>query len=231
MKLILKNIEKKFDKKDVLKGASYEFENGKIYGLLGRNGAGKTTLFNIIYKELQKESGEIILEIDGEEITPSIDDIGMIFAETYLPDFLTGYEYAKFITDISSPYERASVDLLFDEMNIDETDRHKLLKEYSSGMKSKVALLAMYIQKPKIILLDEPLTAVDIISAQEIKKFFKSLKRDHIVIVSTHMLELAKDLCDEIVLLNKGQLHSIEKLEKDENYDNIIVEALRDSDD
>ena len=123
MKLILKNIEKKFDKKDVLKGASYEFENGKIYGLLGRNGAGKTTLFNIIYKELQKESGEIILEIDGEEITPSIDDIGMIFAETYLPDFLTGYEYAKFITDISSPHERASVDLLFDEMNIDETDR------------------------------------------------------------------------------------------------------------
>lgn len=51
------------------------------------------------------------------------------------------------------------------------------------------------------------------------------------MIVSTHMLELAKDLCDEIVLLNKGQLHSIEKLEKDENYDNIIVEALRDSDD
>lgn len=141
--------------------------------MLGRNGAGKTTLFNIIYKELQKESGEIILEIDGEEITPSIDDIGMIFAETYLPDFLTGYEYAKFITDISSPHERASVDLLFDEMNIDETDRHKLLKEYSSGMKSKVALLAMYIQKPKIILLDEPLTAVDIISAQEIKKILQ----------------------------------------------------------
>lgn len=123
MKLILKNIEKKFDKKDVLKSANYEFENGKIYGLLGRNGAGKNTLFNIIYKELQKESGEIILEIDGEEITPSIDDIGMIFAETYLPDFLTGYEYAKFITDISSPHERASVDLLFDEMNIYETDR------------------------------------------------------------------------------------------------------------
>lgn len=231
MKLILKNIEKKFDKTEVLKDASYEFENGKIYGLLGRNGAGKTTLFNIIYKELQQDNGDIILEINGEEISPSVDDIGMIFAETYLPEFLTGYEYAKFITDINAPHERNNIDALFDEVNINENDRHKLIKEYSSGMKSKVALLSMYIQRPKIILLDEPLTAVDIISAQEIKKFFRSLKRDHIVIVSTHMLELAKDLCDDIVLLNKGKLHSIDKLEKDENYENIIVEALRDSDD
>ncbi|MDO4604503.1 MAG: ABC transporter ATP-binding protein [Helcococcus sp.] len=231
MKLILKNIEKKFDKTEVLKGASYEFENGKIYGLLGRNGAGKTTLFNIIYTELQQDNGDIILEINGEEISPSVDDIGMIFAETYLPDFLTGYEYAKFITDISAPHERANLDYLFDEMNIDEKDRHKLIKEYSSGMKSKVALLAIYIQKPKIILLDEPLTAVDVISGQEIKSFFKSLRRDHIVIVSTHMLELAKDLCDDIVLLNKGHLQSIERLEKDENYENIIIEALGDSDD
>lgn len=230
MKLILENIQKKFKSKEVLKGASYEFTKGKIYGLLGRNGAGKTTLFNIIYKELDQDSGLIELEIDGEKITPSVDNIGMIFAETYLPDFLTGYEYAKFIKDISG-YSEINLDDLFDEMNINEIDRHKLLKEYSSGMKSKVALIAMYIQKPKIILLDEPLTAVDVISAQEIKRFFRELKDDHILIISTHMLELAKDLCDEIVLLNNGKLRAINDLKKDENYEEIIIEALKNEND
>lgn len=230
MKLILENIQKKFKSKEVLKGASYEFTKGKIYGLLGRNGAGKTTLFNIIYKELDQDSGLIELEIDGEKITPSVDNIGMIFAETYLPDFLTGYEYAKFIKDIGG-YSEINLDDLFDEMNINEIDRHKLLKEYSSGMKSKVALIAMYIQKPKIILLDEPLTAVDVISAQEIKRFFRELKDDHILIISTHMLELAKDLCDEIVLLNNGKLRAIDDLKKDENYEEIIIEALKNEND
>ena len=116
-------------------------------------------------------------------------------------------------------------------MSIELEDRHRLLKDFSSGMKAKVALLAIYIQKPKIILLDEPLTAVDVVSASEIKKFFRSLKDDHIVIISTHMLDLAKDLCDEIVLLHNGRLQSLSNLEKDENYESKIVEALKEEKD
>lgn len=153
----------------------------------------------------------------------------MLFAETSLPEFLTAYEYIKFIIDIKNPHDIENIDKYFDYMSINERDRHKLIKEFSSGMKSKVALLAIYIQKPKVILLDEPLTAVDVVSGAEIKKFFRSLKNDHIIIVSTHMLDLAKDLCDEIVLLHNGKFESLEDLEKDENYESRIVEALKES--
>ncbi|MFM1602715.1 ABC transporter ATP-binding protein [Helcococcus ovis] len=231
MKLVIKNIKKSFKEKDVLIDASYQFENGKIYGLLGRNGAGKTTLFNILYRELEEDDGNIGFFDDEKLRELKVEDIGMVFAETHLPDFLTAYEYIKFIIDINNPNELFKIDTYFDEMSIEQEDRHRLLKDFSSGMKAKVALLAIYIQKPKIILLDEPLTAVDVVSAAEIKRFFRSLKNDHIVIVSTHMLDLAKDLCDEIVLLHNGKLQSLSNLEKDENYESKIVEALKEEKD
>ncbi len=227
MKLHLTDIEKSFDDKKILKGLNFTFEKGKIYGLLGRNGAGKTTLFNIIYKELNADKGEVSYEDEGNTRVPEIEDIGMIFAEPYLPEFLTGYEYIKFIIDISKPHEISYIDQYFDMMDFDEVDRHKLIKDYSSGMKSKTSLLALYVQQPPIILLDEPLTAVDVLAGAEIKKFFRSLKNDHIIILSTHMLDLAKDICDEIVLLNDGLLTSLNDLEKDENYEERIVNALR----
>ncbi|MFM1581527.1 ABC transporter ATP-binding protein [Helcococcus bovis] len=231
MKLSIQSLKKNFSDKEVLRNASYEFENGKIYGLLGRNGAGKTTLFNILYSELEKDDGDIKFFDDEALRNPKVEDIGMVFAETHLPDFLTAYEYIKFIIDINNPNELFKIDTYFDEMSIEQEDRHRLLKDFSSGMKAKVALLAIYIQKPKIILLDEPLTAVDVVSASEIKKFFRSLKDDHIVIISTHMLDLAKDLCDEIVLLHNGRLQSLSNLEKDENYESKIVEALKEEKD
>ena len=227
MKIIIENINKSFNKKEVLRGASYEFEKGKIYGILGRNGAGKTTLFNIIYKEIEKDGGEILFENEGKKSELNIEDVGMIFAEPFLPDFLTGYEYIKFIIDIKDPLLFKNIDKYFDMMELDDLDRHKLIKEYSSGMKSKLMLLALYIQRPPIILLDEPLTAVDVVSAAEIKKFFRDMKKDHIIILSTHMMDLAKDLCDEIVLLHEGRMHSLRDLQKDENYENRILEALR----
>lgn len=227
MKLHLQSIEKSFKDNQVLNDVSYTFENGKIYGLLGRNGAGKTTLFNIIYHELKADEGKVILEDNGEADELQVNQVGMVFAETDLPPFLTAYEYIKFILDISKPHELNNIDNYFDMMELNQRDRHKLIKDYSSGMKSKVVLLALYIQRPKVILLDEPLTAVDLVAGAEIKKFFRSFKNDHIIIVSTHMLDLAKDLCDEVVLLHEGKVSALKDLQKDESYESRIIEALR----
>lgn len=99
MELIIKNVQKKFKDNQVLKGASYRFQEGQIYGLLGRNGAGKTTLFNILYGELLADDGKAEFVVNGMTREISHADIGMVFAETLLPDFLTGYEYMKFYMD------------------------------------------------------------------------------------------------------------------------------------
>lgn len=230
MKLIVKDVKKNFSDKVVLTGATYTFEEDIIYGLLGKNGAGKTTLFNIIYDEVDKDEGLVQIEEDGNLRPVEFKDVGMVFAETLLPEFLTAYEYIKFIFDIKEGKKEYTIDQYFDLVDIDKNDRHRLIKGFSSGMKSKLAMVAMYIQNPKIILLDEPLTAVDVISGEEIKKFIKKLKKDHIIILSTHMMDLAKDISDEIIILNNGKLRSLENLKKDENFEEIIIGALKEID-
>lgn len=231
MKLILRNIKKEFNLIDVLKGCDFEFESGKIYGLLGRNGAGKTTLFNIIYSELEKDSGEILLEQEGVVDVVNPRDVGMVFAETFLPDFLTGYEFIKFFTEINGNKDNKHASQYLNELGFKESDQNKLIKNYSSGMKSKISLLTIVLGNQKIILLDEPLTAVDIIMAEEIKRILRKLKDDHVVILSTHMLDLAKDLCDEIVLLHNGVLKPFVKSDGEEMDEQIVRELLEESED
>ena len=102
------------------------------------------------------------------------------------------------------------------------------MKDYSHGMKNKMQMLINIIAKPNILLLDEPLTSLDVVVAEEMKQLLRSLKTDRIIIFSTHIMELALDLCDEIVILNHGELETVDK----ENLDNRefkdkIINALR----
>ena len=226
MKLIIKNLEKKFDKKQVLKNINFEFEHGKIYGLLGRNGAGKTTFFNCINKDIEVDNGEFILNNNGNETNIQIDDIGYVLSTPTVPEFLTGREFLKFFLDVNkkSIKDIKSVDEYFDFIKIDKQDRNKLLKDYSHGMKNKMQMLINIIANPKVLLLDEPLTSLDVVVAEEMKELLKQIKKEHIIIFSTHIMDLALSLCDNIVILNNGTLEEInrENLNEDELKQKII---------
>lgn len=231
MQLLLKNIEKSFDEKKVLKGASFCFEKGKIYGLLGRNGAGKTTLFNCLSGEMEYDNGESYINENGTTQKLVEDSIGYVFSTPILPDFLTGYEFVKFYIDINK--EKAdpnkSIDDYFDLIKIQKEDRHRLIKGYSHGMKNKIQMLMFIIAKPPIILLDEPLTSFDVVVALEIKQLLKEMKKDHIIIFSTHILQLATDLCDEIVVLSNGYLEGIDNaMLKSPEFEEKVIELLKD---
>ncbi len=231
MHLELKNIIKSFDSKQVLKGADFSFEQGKIYGLLGRNGAGKTTLFNCLSGEMNADEGEAVLEKDGQEKSLKPEDIGYVFATPILPEFLTGYEFLKFYIDIYKDKidSNKTIDDYFELVQIGEDDRHRLIKGYSHGMKNKIQMLCFIISKPPVILLDEPLTSLDVVVALEIKKLLKEMSKDHIILFSTHILQLATDLCDEIVLLNDGRLEQVEhSLIKDPHFEEKIINMLKD---
>jgi ABC-2 type transport system ATP-binding protein len=210
MNLLLDNIIKNFDNKKVLRDASFSFEKGKIYGLLGRNGAGKTTLFNCIYGNLKCDSGTISLR--GHEDEKIEGKVGFVYTEPLLPEFLTGDEFLKFF--ISANRSRIKAPLPIDEyftlIKFEDDDRHRLIKGYSHGMKNKIQLLTVLITRPPIILLDEPLTSFDVVVALEIKRLLKAIKEEHIIIFSTHVLQLAVDICDEIVMLHNGKLQGID---------------------
>jgi ABC-2 type transport system ATP-binding protein len=230
MKLIISNIQKKFEQKEVLCGATYAFECGKIYGLLGRNGAGKTTLFNCINEDLKVDGGHFEIEEAKGLRSITAEDIGYVLSTPVVPEFLTGREFLKFFLDINKKKvtEPKSIDEYFDFMKIDTKDRDKLMKDYSHGMKNKMQMLVNFIASPGIMLLDEPLTSFDVVVADEMKQLLREIKKDHIIIFSTHIMELALDLCDEIVILNEGVLEEIKK----ENLDNSgfkdkIIAALR----
>lgn len=230
MKLVLENIEKKFDKKEVLKGASFTFEKGKIYGLLGRNGAGKTTLFNCLNEDMTIDGGDFYIQEEEEKRGITSEDIGYVLSTPVVPEFLTGREFLKFFIEINGQKlkETRTIDEYFEFMKIEEEDRDKLMKDYSHGMKNKMQMLVNIIGSPSILLLDEPLTSFDVVVADEMKKMLKEIKKDHILIFSTHIMELALDLCDEIVILNQGILEKIEKENLDnEEFKDKIIETLR----
>ena len=231
MKLVIKNLKKSFEKKEVLKNINFEFEKGKIYGLLGRNGAGKTTLFNCLNEDLDIESGEFYFE-DTTTRKIKSEDIGYVLSTPNVPEFLTGREFLKFFIDINKKRIKnlKTIDEYFDFMKIQKEDRDRLLKDYSHGMKNKMQMLVNIIANPNILLLDEPLTSFDVVVAEEMKQMLKSIKKDHVIIFSTHIMELALDLCDEIVILNKGVLEKIDKNDLDnEELKNKIIEALKEA--
>ncbi len=223
MKLIINDLSKSFNKKVVLSGINFTFESGKIYGLLGRNGAGKTTLFNCINKDLKNDGGSFCIEKNNENRDLLPDDIGYVLSTPTVPEFLTGREFLRFFLDIHQNKlgDLKSIDEYFEFMSIDEEDRDKLLKDYSHGMKNKMQMLVNIIAEPDILLLDEPLTSLDVVVAEEMKALLRSIKENRIIIFSTHIMDLALDLCDEIVLLHNGQLELVDK-------DNLGSEEFRD---
>ncbi len=234
MKFIIENLSKSFGNKQVIRNASFTFESGKIYGLLGRNGAGKTTLFNCINNDIKPDGGSFYFDLDGNRKDVLTNQIGYVLSTPTVPEFLTGREFLKFFLDINEKNiaDIRPIDDYFNFVSIEEEDRDKLLKDYSHGMKNKMQMLINIILKPDILLLDEPLTSLDVVVAEEMKQLLKSLKRDRITIFSTHIMDLALDLCDEIVLLSHGELESVDKenLNSQELKDKIIA-ALREETD
>ena len=230
IKFTIEHLSKSFERKEVLRDIDFTFEKGEIYGLLGRNGAGKTTLFNCLNRDLKADSGNFYIEENGRRREVKADDIGYVLSTPTVPEFLTGREFLKFFIGINekSIPDKKSIDEYFDYMSIAPEDRDKLLKDYSHGMKNKMQMLVNIIAKPNILLLDEPLTSLDVVVAEEMKQLLRTLKNECIIIFSTHILDLALDLCDDIVLLSHGELEIVEKVNLDnKDFKGKIIEALR----
>ena len=231
MKLEVNNLKKSYGEKLVLDDIDFSFESGKIYGLIGRNGAGKTTFFNSLNSDIDIDSGSFYLEDEYGKNSLSTNDIGYVVSTPIVPEFLTAREFLEFFMEINKDKvdKDKTVDDYFSLVQISREDQDKLLKDYSHGMKNKMQILINVIAHPRVILLDEPLTSLDVVVQDEMTKLFKSLKNKHIIIFSTHILEIAMDLCDEIIILNNGKLELIEKSNLNtKKYKDKIISSLKD---
>ena len=229
MKLIVKNLSKAFGKKEVLKNASYTFDQGEVYALLGRNGSGKTTLFKLITDSIVKDSGEVLLEIDGTSSPLDFKDVFFMVSEPELPKFLTGREFISFFIEANKENikDTKDLDFYFSLVDLDTDDSNRLIQDYSTGMKNKLQMLMFLILRPRVILMDEPLTSLDVVIQLQMKKIITEIHKDHIIIFSTHILQLAKDICDRIVLLHDKTLNPVDSLIKDDPaFEDTIINLL-----
>ncbi len=231
MKLNINNLSKSYQEKEVLKDITISFEEGKIYGLVGRNGAGKTTFFNCLNEDIKIDFGMINLEDELGNHPLTYNDIGYVTSIPIVPEFLTGKEFLTFYLDINKDKikDRKEIEEYFSLVKLTKEDQDVLLKDYSTGMKNKMQMLINIISNPKVLLLDEPLTSLDILVQEDMKKLLKTIKQDHIIILSTHILELAIDLCDEIIVLNNKKMEKIEKSNLNtKKYKDKIINMLKD---
>ena len=234
MEFVISHLVKSYGSKQVLKDCGFVFEEGRIYGLLGRNGSGKTTLFNCINSDIEFNSGEFYFR-DGKDSAGKIalqpEDIGYVVSTPTVPEFMTGREFLKFFIEVHEEITPdKTIDEYFDYMMIPEDDRDRILRDYSHGTKNKMQMLVNIIAKPRLMLLDEPLTTLDVVVAEEMKNVFRQQKEGRITIFSTHLLDVAVDLCDEIVLLNHGKLEKIDINNLDDSaMKDKILNALKES--
>lgn len=217
--LEIKNLTKKFGDKVAVDNIDLSVKSGEIYGFLGPNGAGKTTTIKMIVGMLMPDGGSI--SIDG--IDAINDDVEAKRQIAYVPDspeiydIMTGRQYLNFIADVFE---------LSDEERNKQIDRYAevfemkdnldvMIAGYSHGMKQKIVIMGALIHSPKLLILDEPMVGLDAKSSFRLKEIMRALADEgRTVFFSTHVMEVAENLCDRIGIINRGKIIAVGTLDE-----------------
>jgi ABC-2 type transport system ATP-binding protein len=191
----VKNLSVSFDGHEVLKNISLGFEEGLVHGVVGLNGAGKTTFFNVLAKMLKPGSGEVLLN----NTALTIKDSAYLETSNFFFSRITGNEYLKIFKQPNAEFNLAALQEYF-KLPLDE-----LIENYSTGMKKKLALLAVLKLGKSIFILDEPFNGLDLETNKILEIIILSLKqKQKTVFVSSHIIDPLLTTCDKIHLLENG---------------------------
>lgn len=220
MRLVLEDVKKNFENKRVLQGASYTFEQGKVYGILGHRGSGKSTLINCITGEDDFDAGSMKLLDEAGDNVYNYNEIGVTYSVPVLPNFLTGNEFIKFFMDVNKDKlaHNLTLDDCFEFVGIEIGDRYRLITDCSDSVKYRLQLLCVVLANPSVIILDEPTIVYDDEFMHDLREILKKLTQRHIIIIATNQLNSIRTMCDDIVVLNNGTLNEIthEQLKNEE---------------
>jgi len=210
--ITVNNLSKTYGKQTVLNIESLEIPKGQSFGLVGNNGAGKTTLFSLLLDLIQPSSGHIIsndVQVDQSEAWKPF--TSAFIDETFLIGYLTPEEYFYFIGELRGR-NKADVDALLsqfqDFFHGEILGQKKYLRDLSKGNQKKAGIVASFIGNPEVVILDEPFANLDPTTQIRLKGIIKELaeKEDVTVLVSSHDLIHVTEVCERIVVLNKGEI-------------------------
>ena len=229
------HVTKYYGKNLAVKDLNFEVKDGEVFGLLGINGAGKTTTFRMITGLLDKTSGEITF--NGKKIDYSVtDEIGFLTEERSLLTKLTVFEQARLYGGLKGLTEELieeRLDYLLDRLGIKEYKNRKI-KELSKGNQQKIQLIMAIINKPKLLILDEPFSGLDPINIELFKSLILELKEGGAsIIFSSHRMDHVEFFCESLVILVKGETvlsGNLKKIKESYAKKNIIIEGDVDKD-
>ncbi|MFF2177324.1 ATP-binding cassette domain-containing protein [Lysinibacillus sp. NPDC058147] len=214
MRLEIKNITKNFKQKTAVNDFSMIIDSNECVGLIGPNGAGKSTLIQIIADILNADKGEILL--DGQKISSMRNQIGYLPQYPNFFSWMTAFETLSFmgtLSGLSKNELQKEIPLLLEKVGLGK-EAHIHVGTFSGGMKQRLGIAQALLHKPALMIMDEPVSALDPIGRREVLNLLKEIKKETTVLISTHILSDAEEVCERFVMIKDG--HKIEDATKAE---------------
>lgn len=222
--LLVDRIKKTFGETKAVDEVSFKVEAKGVIGLLGPNGAGKTTLMRIICGYLKPEEG--LIKWNNKVFDPKLlvnkKYIGYLPEGNPLYGNMTVGKYLRFISDLKQANSK-DIDEVIEKCGLTEV-KYKKIETLSKGYKQRTGLAQAILGDPKILILDEPTSGLDPNQIIEIRKLIKALGKDRLVILSTHILPEAKEVCSRVLIINRGKIVLDNEIKKIKNLEKKFVE-------
>ena len=217
----LKNVTKKYGSFTAVDNISFKIEEGEIVGLLGPNGAGKSTTMNMITGFIQPTEGQILInDVDAlKKPQKAKKNIGYMPESTPLYMDLTPKEFLKYMAELKMVPKKERKQNVMDviqKTGLEEV-QNKIIKNLSRGYKQRVSLAGSLVGNPKVLILDEPTVGLDPKQITEIRSMIKTLGKEHTIILSSHILSEVSQICEKVIIINKGKIVAIDSPENLEN--------------
>ena len=235
----VKNVTKKYGSTVAVDDISFDVKDGEVVGFLGPNGAGKSTTMNMITGFIEPSCGQII--VNGNDISKkpkkAKKDIGYMPENVPLYYELTAKEFVTYMAElkmVKRNVRKQEVQEVLKEVGLEEV-QNKLIRNLSRGYKQRVSMAGALIGNPDVIILDEPTVGLDPKQITEIRSLIKKLGQKHTVILSTHILSEVSQICERVIIINKGKIiaidtpENLEKATKEKNSISITVEDPKDN--
>ena len=217
----VKNITKKYGSFTAVDNISFKIEEGEIVGLLGPNGAGKSTTMNMITGYIEPTEGEIL--INGYDISKRpkkaksqigyMPEVVPLYSDLTVKEFVT---YMAELKNVDRKTRKEKVEKIINQTGLKDVE-NKLTRNLSRGFKQRVSMAGALVGEPKILILDEPTVGLDPKQITEIRALIKELGKTHTIILSSHILSEVSQICNKVIIINKGKIIAIdtpENLEK-----------------
>lgn len=207
MNITIENVSKEYKNEYVLRNITLNLQSGKVYGLYGKNGSGKTMLMRMICGLIRPTTGRIC--IDGKELGKNIsfpNSVGALIENPGFIESFSGYNNLKMLADIKRIIGKKEIEEVLKHVNLYD-QKNKKVRKYSLGMKKKLGIAAAIMENPELVLLDEPMNALDKNSMECVRKIINHLKaQNKLIIIASHDLNDLNNISDEIIKLELGEI-------------------------